>query len=743
MIQLISLLQDLRASAFFQGLILPQNLALILEQELPQYQTILAKAGLYALSKTKLNKLSPQPLASIFNNLKIPNQSFKAEQAYSLHPRRLSLDWDSHRADPETDLKQKLSQDLEKIAGMEAVNSQTETLLHLLHQYASRVPCDYQEDISLYDYAKIKAGLALCLEQNPNACCLVGATIPGIQSFLYDVDEAKAAQKLKGRSFYVQLILDTCLQYMLDELKISSCNIVYASGGNFYLLIPQTDKTFDQLQAIEERLSEAIFQEHRSKLGFSLAHTELSSEEISQRQLSQAWGRVATQLGQQKWQRLQKLLNKKEVFQTLFQAQEDKPQEKQSKKQKRESLYAELGKHLKDSHWFIWSRKQISNQEDLVYTCRPIPTLDYYFSLADQEEFQKLKADEYLFQAQVFNLLKINQPDFLADLGKLNHILEACSFGFTLYGGNQFPKRWRFSRRGKEAFSMTYNDLVGDGDFTRLGVLRMDVDGLGKVFIDSFNAQYETSSLARYSALSRNMDLFFKGYLNNLWERDPMFANRIQIIYAGGDDLFLVGRWAELVSLADTIQDKFKAFTGQHQLLSVSGGLSLVGTKFPILRAAKYAEEAEHLAKQHKCQIGKDKETQHKNAFSLFGQALNWKLEFPEVKAFYQRFKDKKLPKGLLMRLQTAYFEQEHYQENLKKGKATSPAWFWRLLYDLSRLEERYQKQSELKTTLAELKSFLVKKASTENGGIYYPNLKLLNLAARWAELELRSKNQT
>ena len=80
----------------------------------------------------------------------------------------------------------------------------------------------------------------------------------------------------------------------------------------------------------------------------------------------------------------------------------------------------------------------------------------------------------------------------------------------------------------------------------RLGYLRMDVDDLGT------GIQTHIHSWARYVAVSRSLDLFFKGHLESLRSL-PQFRAHIVVVYAGGDDIFAVGRWQELADFAQTL----------------------------------------------------------------------------------------------------------------------------------------------------------------------------------------------
>ena len=109
-------------------------------------------------------------------------------------------------------------------------------------------------DVSLYDHLISTAALAVCIyeylkEKNEldkvrlgdddTPVLLLGGDLSGIQSFIYDVISTNAAKNLKGRSFYLQMLVDNLLQQLLEELGLSNSQVVYASGGGILCPDPQ------------------------------------------------------------------------------------------------------------------------------------------------------------------------------------------------------------------------------------------------------------------------------------------------------------------------------------------------------------------------------------------------------------------------------------------------------------------------------------------------------------------------
>ena len=71
----------------------------------------------------------------------------------------------------------------------------------------------------------------------------VKGDVSGIQGFIFNVKSKHAAKELKGRSFFVKLLIEVAIQYLLDEFNIRDVNEIKeykisTSGGNFILKLP-------------------------------------------------------------------------------------------------------------------------------------------------------------------------------------------------------------------------------------------------------------------------------------------------------------------------------------------------------------------------------------------------------------------------------------------------------------------------------------------------------------------------
>jgi CRISPR-associated protein Csm1 len=348
-------------------------------------------------------------------------------------------------------------------------------------------------------------------------------------------------------------------------------------------------------------------------------------------------------------------------------------------------------------------------------------------------------------------VLAINQPNFLDAGARGFHLLANVTPVVTEDDFNYLREEERVAHRKMEmdmpykedirSFSLLAHAAATAGAIERVGVLRMDVDGLGRVFSEGV----PDLTLPKLSALSGALDLFFSGYLNVL-VRDQA-ENDMYIIYAGGDDLFIVGAWHHLPDLAEAIRNQFKAFTGNNPVLSLSGGITLEGAKFPLYRAAERVGEAEGKAKGHTRPNGGAKD-----ALCFLDTVVGWedwelvrqqKDEILWLIGARDNPEDKqRLPRALLQVVQSIHqlyrtglrdarrrVRRENQQRPpdrklpLPKPQMFFGRWAWMQAYSLVRMARR-SKEDEVKTRIMGLQKQFMQPAIVRYSG----------LTARWAE---------
>ena len=271
---------------------------------------------------------------------------------------------------------------------------------------------------------------------------------------------------------------------------------------------------------------------------------------------------------------------------------------------------------------------------------------------------------------------------------------------------------------------------------TYLGILRMDIDNLGAKFIRS-----DFKSMKKYKQFSLALDWFFDaehGRLHDLQTQDE-YREFLNIVYAGGDDIFVVGRWDKVIDFAARIKEEFKSYCHdklEEETLSISGGVAIVNAKFPIAKAAEMAGEAEDAAKKYN--------NKQKNAFNMFGESISWENEFDYVKSYKEQFvtliNKANLSRGILHKIMTYEAIVKENQviaaQNEKGDQKRKPdlSYLWHTTYYLTRFMGKEKDNKAVYLFCKDLRDKQLLSAE---------KFRLMALAARWAELELRMNNST
>lgn len=622
----------------------------------------------------------------------------------------------------------------------------SENILNILFRFAVLVPSSERcPDVSLYDQARVAAAIAICLYDlqeeegiaKEGEFILIGGDFSGIQKYIYQIVSKYAGKNLKGRSFYLSLLSDAVVRTLLSKLSLYRANIVYNSGGCFYLLAPNTSKVKETLDRVIKDIEDSIFKVHGTQLYVAIDKIPLTKSEIvnnkGERTLSEIWQALFCHRDSKKSSRYANAIQ--EDYERFFCPQEVDGLKRDVitgedfiKKEKAVSFVngtfisetndaqIKLGKALVSADVLVVSDKPLDYLKGKAHIC-PAQLGNYYYLSCIRDIENNI--DVVNKEDTCLTLVFLNGYDF-----KTDYVLEKymtyniCSLQF--YGGNQF--------NGK-----TYEEMCDNDNFSRLGILRMDVDNLGSIFQSGI--QEKKASLTRFAALSRSFDYFFSGYLNEICQENGHEGSSF-IVYSGGDDVFIVGSWEVTIEIAKQIQTDFRRYTCFNPAFSISGGIAILGTKYPVIAGAHESEEEEEKAKNHLC------DGQQKNSISFLSTPLNWQKEFPAV----EKLKDDivsllnlgELPKSFLSKI------MEHsLNAGYRCHKVTNFRIYWHLAYDIKRMKER------CKSLLTqELLDKCINEICHSNGKLCgrgittdYNILELWAFACRWAELEYRTKN--
>lgn len=490
--------------------------------------------------------------------------------------------------------------------------------LSVLEQYTWCIPAatNVYPDISLFDHLKSTAAIAGCLAaetKEDQPFLLVAGDMAGIQQYLFGIRAGAGglARRLRARSLFVSLAIENVTHFILRRLGLPMANCIMAAGGGFTLLLPNSETSLAVLAETEEQLGRWA----RDQMGFEL-YPHVGWLALGERDLydfGAALTRLSTVLQREKLSPLQGPLQGNGGWQEdSFLLEVPPPGEEEGLC---DSCQRRLG-----------HRRPVRGRE--------VPICDDCH--ADAEMGQRLVRTRYVAFTDTQGRLPFGSYLLAEDE---RHIPTEAYLALDLDGGSgELPNtpitgRYlaRFVPRDEDRSVMEFGDIEArSSGRPSLACLKADVDNLGWVFLKGLSGDTrDRRSISRLATLSRSLELFFSGYVEQLAQE----AGDIYTVYSGGDDLLLVGPWDRLLWLAVRLREDFRKYTCGNRSWSLSAGIALFRAKRPILAVA---EEADHLLEAAKEARGSEirpwpdrpavdsNAGQEKDRLVAFGTSLPW-----------------------------------------------------------------------------------------------------------------------
>ena len=546
-------------------------------------------------------------------------------------------------------------------------------------------------ELNIYDILRYRLLLG-----NSSEYLVLNGSLSGIQRFIFDVKSSSARKQLTGRSYYLSLLIDAVVERILREFDLSRQAVLYSTGGTFCMLLPNERDTEQKLAELISIIKSQVYKAYNEQ--FVLLNYVVATRQEIESDPSAIFSK------------LQQMKNKAKYSPIFSEMQTDYDQifiPFGVYESTISSKMAELGAALGKTECIVVSTGP-DRANKAIISIEP-GGLGVRYSLYTNDTVEYSKFDE----DSAPTLITYNEKP--AQKVKMPYRLEYLA-GFGKY-------------------ALSFEDLLKNTGESRLGVLRMDVDNLGKTLRDSYKSALP---LAGFANKSRQLDRFFKRELHKIWL--DAYRNSIIIVYSGGDDLFIVGSWSSTFDIARQINRQFNQTFGGH--LSVSAGISLIERKFPIIRAAEYGAEEESVAK-HFSYRDKNGLLHSKGSLAIFNIALRWDVELEIIREIMEKWQslikqDETIFKPLMRRV-LSYNEIVEYN-----GRELSPVrQIWLMSYDIARLLNRYQKKltQDGKEFIEKCKTDIVTGTTMQGKAIDSPyhSLQLWAIAARLVEMKIKN----
>ncbi|MFZ8018469.1 type III-A CRISPR-associated protein Cas10/Csm1 [Fusobacterium watanabei] len=525
-------------------------------------------------------------------------------------------------------------------------------------------------DISYYDHVKLTAAISACfylydkenniqnfkeeyfsdIDRNKKKFLLVSGEFSGIQNFIYTISSKMAMKSLRGRSFYLELFAEHIIDEILSTLELSRINLLYSGGSHFYLLLPNTEKTKEILDIYKEKINNFILERMGTTIYFEMVYTETSAEELgngltkeikTENKVGELFRKTSSKVSKAKLSRysleqLKELFNENSSLNKIYSYTKEctickKAEDEKILENNARDFGDEAGIELCDScKGYINLGRDISK---LYHT---------------NDEFIIEKKSENIEEGVVFpkylegyvSILINNKSYILKNMDKI-HRYYAINSNYTgdKLCRNIWVGNYNITENGKGNL-IEFKELVKKSKgIERLAVFRADVDNLGTLFQSGFENKdskepYKNVTLSKSVVLSRYLSDFFKRKINLILEKkdaakdnnelfkkycDIICKNNssprdIVIVYSGGDDVFAIGTWNDIIEFSIDLRTAFKEFTNNK--ITLSAGIGFFSENYPIHQMAEKTGNLESLAKANKDFSGKI----IKNSVALFGE---------------------------------------------------------------------------------------------------------------------------
>ncbi len=555
------------------------------------------------------------------------------------------------KAEKYGDLYERLAAMLDSLPLTAGFSTYLGSLTSLLEKFTWCVPSSTYgtlPDVSLFDHSYTSAAIAQALylfhreqgsvpnwEDRTPKFLLLAADLSGIQRYIFEIrgSNRKGVTKIfRARSFYLQA-LTRSVQLTIEE----KCNLypvcrLVDAGGKFILLLPNTEKVTASLKTLEEEIHSWFHREFKGLLTLSLTwRTLLTHRDFQLQRFQERLDAVNAALEDAKLRKLGLSLavqgpvvdHEYNEFEggNCSLCEVNAADERASERYAQEES-AQIGICSRCCEQILYLGTRLPRSTCLVYAKEGrIPLFGGLFLSLTQTPPSRLEPGAYI--ESLNDELPYARIRLAMHLPEMTAEELADERWFRLYQSHEgFEDLSRDLSGGKRPPAKTFGMIAEkarkidrDGRLVGrplLAFLKADVDNLGLLFHLGLGNKL---SIARMAALSRMLNLFFTDYLVALLKAQ---YPDIYVVFAGGDDLFLVGPWRQTIDCAIEVRHRFEEFCAGNPDITLSCGIVVAKPRLPTAKAAQLAEHALDRAKAHK------DDGIVKNTVVLLGSAVRW-----------------------------------------------------------------------------------------------------------------------
>ena len=482
---------------------------------------------------SKQIQINCQPLESIFSAIATDNEQSSIDKK--------KIGWQEldaqHIVYPKGQVDDASLDIPEPPGGWDRYHDNTNLALVLIEKYGSFLSISSQVPyISFYDVVKSTAAIHDCLErgQTDKPFLLVSGDFSGIQDAIYTIASSGALKTLRARSFMLELLTEHIIYEIQQITGSGRYSHIFSGGGGFSLLVPNTDDNKTTINNFAQVINAWMLEQFGFQLFLALHCKPLSADAIEGSQFKETWDSIADKLGKHKQRKFWNSSNFKGLFSPkmpMHLANQDACQiTHRDDLPEHEMVHLSGVGRVSKFAYRLWRlgdrltkfdsivRLSTSNDDFQKGTLR-FPThqsMPDNFEYAEYEVNRSSQDSNYVARWVVnsWDLERYDEITYPFLFGEyVRSVADLSTEQAQSHEKEEFKADYGKEMDKPEDITASFSGLAKTAQGSEMvGCLRMDVDNFG----DLFSGELVESGIATISNLSRSMNLFFKGYLNQI-----------------------------------------------------------------------------------------------------------------------------------------------------------------------------------------------------------------------------------
>ena len=436
--------------------------------------------------------------------------------------------------------------------------------------------------ISKYDSNKLER----LTETLGSDLLLISGDFWGIQKFItQDLTTKNAPKILRSRSAMV-LLISYAISKEIQNIFKNSKTLLFGAG-KFTILAKREDNYQSKINNLQKELDNYFLENFFGQNGFILSYAEVKKDIL-----------LKSEGNNKEREKILDKLNKQNELKKL-----KKFDLLNIKDDKHICIDIFKNANINDNNSCKFCNKRVIDSELEEEACpicynqinlgKKLATNNYINII----KFGRLRNHKKINEKLV-EIIKLNKRSYFARFSNYkNHYSWGETFNISNREYDGEVTKWALNSyvlKGDFNSIKSFNEYIEENGrviSSGLMALKADIDKLGETFRKFYKEDFR-----KFNRLSREVDYFFSEYITSLLE-----GKRVYTVFAGGDDLFLIGEYKDIVELAKKIREEFLEFSLEKTTISM--GLVMFKPTTPINFISNMADEAEKRAKKERDSI--------------------------------------------------------------------------------------------------------------------------------------------